>query len=682
MKIVICEKKSQAESIAQALKVPSISKLNFKDESYLITFLQGHVLSLKNAEEYDQSFSKWSREQLPILPKPFLIKENKETSFLIENIDSQISNLPIKSVVCATDAGREGELIFRYLYNHLKLQLPIERLWISSLTNEAIQSGFNSLRPGKEFDNLFKAAFARACADWIVGINLTRLFSVLSKSLVRVGRVTTPTLWMIVERDKQIDSHVKHFNYSISAKSLGMEFKLVSEGVHEFKTEFQADSYFSKVANATEALLLSPIENRKRVNPPKLYSLDTLQQDANKLFGFTAKKTLEIAQNLYDKHKLISYPRTSSEFLSKDMISEARDIGKVHGVSEEFEEAFFENNIPRYFNDDKVTDHHAILPTTKTVESLNKDEENLYNLILKRFSAIFMDYAVLTEYTLTIKIDKYEFLSKFSTLDKAGFLNFLKPDSLSNYLDKSKLQFPDSNTFVQVSDIKKNKVEGKPPKRFTDSSLLSSMKNAAKYVDETIRNNLKDIGIGTQATRADIIENLVRSGYVKRNGKSLVSTSIGKKIISFLPTLFSQPSLTANWESRLELIENGQMSAAEFVQDVKSQVSKIVELEYDPKEFHMAETQEKLCACPSCGGDVLDKKSFYGCSKYKEGCHFTISKIIASKKITPNQVRTLVEKGETAKIKGFKSKKGSFDTKLFLSFESNGKSKISFYKNS
>jgi DNA topoisomerase-3 len=682
LKLIICEKKSQAESIANSLNVPSANKLNFISNSFIVTFLQGHVMSLKNADEYDKTYSKWKFEDLPILPKPFQIKENKETAFLIENIDSLISNNSIQSIVCATDAGREGELIFRYVYNHLKISLPIERLWISSLTSEAIQTGFQNLRPGKDYDNLFRAAFARACADWLVGINFTRLYSILSKSLVRVGRVTTPTLWMIVERDKLIDSHKKHFNYSISCKALSLDFKLSSEDISIFKTKFQAESYFSKVKDLNKAIFLEPILERKKMNPPKLFSLDTLQQEANKLFGFTAKKTLELAQLLYDKHKLISYPRTSSEFLSLDMINEAREIGAFHKLNESMSSDFFENNTKRYFNDHKVTDHHAIIPTKQTASSLNKDEGSLYNIILKRFSAIFMDFAIICEHTIKLDAAGNLFVSKFRTLEKAGYLKYLSEDSISNYHDTSVLNnLPKMNDTVSIDKPSFDEIEAKAPNRFTDSSLLSSMKNAGKFVDETLRKNLKDIGIGTQATRADIIENLVRSAYVERKGKSLVSTKVGKKIISFLPTAFSQPTLTADWESKLELIEQGNYSAKEFLDEVKTQVSKIISTDFNFEDFEIIKEQAKLCSCPSCDGDVVDKKSFYGCSNYKSGCKFTLSKTIASKKLTSLQARKLIEDKETSKIKGFKSKKGTFDTKLFLELAEDGKSKISFFKN-
>jgi DNA topoisomerase-3 len=679
MKLVICEKKSQAEAIAGALNVPTFNRLYFNNDQYVITFLQGHVLSLKIPGEYDPKFRKWSLDDLPIFPKKFVVVENDSTSFLLENIDSLVSNNIFETVVCATDAGREGELIFRYVYAHLKLDLPIERLWISSLTDESILKGFDNLKSGDLYKNLFKAAYSRACADWLIGMNLSRYYSLLSNSKVRVGRVTTPTLWMIVDRDNSIDSHKQHFTYSIEAKYSDFIFKYEKEELSNWNTLYQAQSYYDMVKDFKSATFKEPVVKEKTINPPKLFSLDTLQQVANEKFGFTAKKTLELAQSLYDKHKAISYPRTSSEYLTDDMIDEVKTIAKCHDLEMDFNN--FQENQSRYFNNEKVDDHHAIIPTNKTPLHLTEDENNIFNIVLQRFVFMFTKSAVVSEYTLILYQTGHRFVSKFNVLKSKGFLITYPLEDLKKYKEQQIVEhLPKVDELIGIDSIEIKTHEVSAPKRFNDSTLLNSMKHAEKYLEGAQKASLKDVGIGTQATRADIIENLVISGYVERKGKSLASTKVGKTIISFMPPLLTQPALTADWEIKLSLIENGEYQPSTFLNEIKASITSLLSANVDSEIYQIRKEDNVLCSCPNCSGSILDKKSFYGCSNYKEGCLFTLNKKVASKTLTTLQAKKLIENKETGIIKGFKSAKGVFDSKLYLSILKDGKTKISFYK--
>ena len=595
MKLVICEKPSVAKAVASALGVTSRADGCFEGNGLIVSWCVGHLVSPMDAAGYDLGYKKWKYDDLPILPEPFryVLAKGKEDAF--QNLKHLMEREDVTELVNACDAGREGELIFRLAYEMAGCQKPFSRLWISSMEDAAIREGFQNLRPGAEYDPLYQSALCRQKADWLIGINATRLFSVLYHRTLNVGRVQTPTLAMLVDRDSKITMFRKEKYHHVRLTLGGAE--AVSEKI---AAPEEAEALRAACAGA-EAVCASVTREQKKEAPPRLYDLTTLQREANRIFGYTAKQTLDYAQSLYEK-KLLTYPRTDSRYLTADMAETASAVLHLAAKAPPFDGCgeFFPD-VSLLVNDGKVSDHHAILPT--------------------------------------LELEKAE--------DEA------EPDPLPD--------FTEGQTFDQVEAAVTEHFTT-PPKAYTEDTLLSAMENAGK---DDIPEDAERRGLGTPATRAAILEKLVAAGFVERKGKSLIPTKAGINLVTVLPDALTSPMLTAEWEQKLTGIARSEADPAEFLAGITGMARELVKQyshisEEGQKLF--APEREAVGLCPRCGKPVYEgRKNFY-CSD--RSCQFVLWKddrfwTSRKKELTRKMAGDLLKKGRTS-VKGMWSeKKGS-----------------------
>ena len=673
MKLIIAEKPSVAKSIASALGVKSGADGSFQGNGYIISWCVGHLVSPMDAAGYNENFKKWRYDDLPILPEPFryVIAPGKEAAF--ENLRTLMNRPDVDTVVNACDAGREGELIFRLVYEMTDCTKPIQRLWISSMEDSAIREGMKDLHPGAEYDALYKSALCRQKADWLVGINATRLFSVLYHRTLNVGRVQTPTLAMLAEREAKTLTFRKEKYHHVRLKVNGAE--AVSE-----KIVSPEDA--EKVKNACadrSAVCVSVKREQKKEQPPKLYDLTTLQREANRIFGYTAKQTLDYAQTLYEK-KLLTYPRTDSRYLTSDMAETASCVIHLAAKVPPFDKCrTFYPLVELMVSDKDVTDHHAIIPTMETekadISALPVGERNLFLLVCCRLlcaSASPYEYETVTA---TFECEGHTFTAKGKHILSEGwreieriFRSFLKEKPEDE--DGADLpELTEGKTYDNVSaDITEHYTQ--PPKPYTEDTLLSAMENAGKadMPDEAERK-----GLGTPATRAAIIEKLVSAGFVERKGKNLIPTKAGMNLVTVLPEPLTSPMLTAEWEQKLTEIAKGSADQDEFMDGICAMVKDTVST-----YSHISEEGQKLFApekevignCPRCGKPVYEGKSNFACSD--RSCSFVLWKndrfwTSRKKELTKKMAADLLKKGRTA-VKGMWSeKKGdTYDATVIL----------------
>lgn len=682
MKIIIAEKPAVARDIARVLNCNKKRDGYIEGNGYKITWAFGHLVEIAAPEKMNESWSgAWSLEKLPMLPERWaftITKDGKKQFNVIKKLFNESNE-----IICATDAGREGEHIFRLIYKMTGCEKPIKRLWISSLTDKSIQRGFDNLHAGKDFNNLAAAAMSRAKADWITGLNFTRAYTVHNGQLCTVGRVQTPTLALIVNREHEITRFKKSFYYEIvAALKEGFKAKYVNaEGKPALDDKSLAEAIYSEIKGAEKGNVKKVAKKTKRQNPPPLYNLLGLQKDGNKMYGITAANTLKIAQALYEKHKLISYPRTESCHISTDMVDGFRAL--IGGLPENYKK-FKDRAIERmdaghklskaYVDDHKLTDHHAIIPTRKKYkpEELSENEKNLYILICERFISIFLPGYVTEETKIELEIENRDFLARGTRVVSLGWRELKKPEKREDTLPEIK-----GGQTLYVDNMEFQEKERKPPKRYNESSLLTAMKSAGKKIDDkSLAELIKKSGLGTPATRAAIIERLIKTGYINREKKNLVPSKKGINLIGRVDETIKNPEMTAAWEEKLKKIEHGKYKAADFDQAIVDFVKKVMPMVKKSGKFHSPEI-ESLGKCPSCKeGDVVENQKAYGCNRWKDGCKFVIWKEIAKKEISRAIAKELIEKGKTNKIKGFKSKKGkSFSTVLKLD---NGKVSFEF----
>lgn len=677
MKLVIAEKPSVGQSIASVIGATDRHDGYLEGNGYIVSWCFGHLVSLCQADAYDMKYAKWIKEDLPILPEQFKweVTSDKKSQFKV--LRSLMFRNDVDEIICATDAGREGELIFRLVYNEIKCNKPFSRLWISSMEDSSIRDGFNNLRPGYDFDNLYNAAVARSEADWLVGINATRLFTTLYGRKLTVGRVQTPTLAMLVDRSDQIKNFVKqkYFNVHLELD----DFDAVKEKIFD---EDEADRIVDK-CNGQNAVITSVTNNRKTVNPPKLYDLTTLQREANRFLGMTAQQTLNATQSLYEK-KLVTYPRTDSRFLTEDMEDTARSMVDLLRKLMVFGKASTgEPDIKRILNSKKVTDHHAIIPTAEigkaNIAELPRDEQDILKLISKQLlcatgtAHIYMDTEVL------VTCGGEEFKAKGKTVLENGWKSVDKAyRSFIGNTDKSDepeaKELPEVTNGQILNDVSTTKSEHytNPPKPYTEDSLLSSMETAG---NEDFDEDTEKKGIGTPATRASMIEKIIACHYAERKGKQLIPTEAGITLISILPDVLKSPKLTADWENSLMQIERGEKSAEDFISSISVFTGNMVRTNMQVSDeaagcFGDASVKEVIGKCPRCGSPVYEgQKSFY-CSN--NDCKFFIvkdNKLLASmkKKVTKTMVAGLLDKGRVH-VKGLYSQKKDklFDADIVL----------------
>lgn len=651
MILVIAEKPSVGAAIGKVLGASCRKDGYLEGNNYIVSWCVGHLVGLADASSYDERFAKWRYSDLPIVPDEWLFEVPKDKQKQFKVLCDLMLDKRVTELVCATDAGREGELIFRLVYKKAGCTKPFKRLWISSLEDSAIREGFAHLRSSGEYDRLYEAALARSKADWIVGINGTRLFSTLYHKKLVVGRVQTPTLAMLVEREGKISTFhkEKYFNVHISKENLTADLEKV-------KTEEEAKAV-AAACDKKQAVVSSLKKETKTVNPPRLYDLTTLQREANRYYGFTAQQALDLVQSLYEK-KLLTYPRTDSQFITEDMESTARQvIGIVSRKLPLFGGITHEPDIGRITNNAKVTDHHAIIPTVQLEKQdlgeLPESEQKIIRLVAMRLLSATGEKHIYDETSVTLTCEGYEFRAKGKTVVQDGWKAIerrFKESLKSKEKDEPERSLPSLNEKDILSSVDASVTEHytSPPKPYTEDSLLSAMETAgnAEFDDDTEKK-----GLGTPATRAGIIEKLVKGGFVERKGKSLVPTKDGNNLVCVLPEQITSPSMTAEWENTLMQIERGNADADKFLSGIVGMTSELVKAypflsEAEANRFDTG--RESIGKCPRCGSPVYVGKGNYYCSnKECSFCMWEDNKFFSSKKkkLTKKIAAELLDKG-------------------------------------
>ena len=674
MKLVICEKPSVAKSIASALGVTSRADGYFEGGGWLISWCIGHLVGLADAAAYDDRYKKWRYEDLPILPNPFCYVVSEEKAAQFHVLQSLMERPDVTELVNACDAGREGELIFRIVYEAAGCSKPFSRLWISSMEDAAIREGFADLRPGADYDSLYQSALCRQKADWLIGINASRLFSVLYHRTLNVGRVQTPTLAMLADRDSKIVLFRKEKYHHV---------RLALEGAEAVSDRIVSSEDAQTIRDACDgqrAVCVSGAREKKTEKPPKLYDLTTLQREANRVFGYTAKQTLDYAQSLYEK-KLLTYPRTDSRYLTGDMAETASVVLHLAARVPPFDACpeFFPD-VLALVNDKEVSDHHALIPTLELekadVPALPVGERNILLLVCCKLLCAAAEHFVYEAVTATFDCGGHTFTAKGKQVLSQGwraiqevFRSSLKEKPEDEDAEGVLPALTEGQVFEPVSASVTEHFTS-PPKPYTEDTLLSAMENAGK---EDMPDEAERKGLGTPATRAAIIEKLVSGGFVERKGKNLIPTKAGVNLVTVLPELLTSPKLTADWEQRLNEVAKGQVSPEDFMDGIEVMAAELVR-----KYSHISEDGQKLFQpeketvglCPRCGKPVYEGKKNFACSD--RACQFVMWKndrfwTSRRKEMTRKMAADLLKKGRTS-VKGMWSeKKGStYDVVVIL----------------
>ena len=563
MKLVIAEKPSVAISIAKVIGATKKKDGYYEGNGYRISWCIGHLIQMANPDSYDEKYAKWNMTDLPIIPKEYMYEVAKSTKKQFAILKKLMNDKEIDTVINACDAGREGESIFRLVYNQVNCKKKMKRLWISSMEDSAIKEGFDNLKDGKDYDNLFESAQARAVADWLVGMNISRLYSCLYQQNYSVGRVQTPTLAMIVKRDDEIANFKKEKYYTVELSTNG--FTLSTDRIDD---EVAAEQLLNLVGDKIE--ITDVIQKEKITKPDLPFDLTTLQRECNKYFGYSAKQTLDYAQSLYEK-KLITYPRTDSRCLTEDMI--VSTVNNILGKND-----FDTGRIKTVFNSKKVTDHHAIIPTISSlkedVSELPPSEAKVYFLISDKFHAS-VGYPLIENITkIVAEFGGFEFTSSGKVIKDEGFTKYLKEYKSQNNEDT---ELPDVivGGVISIEDKEIKEKFTQPPKHFTEDTLLKSMEIAGNdALEKGVEVERK--GLGTPATRAGIIENLIFKGFVERDKKNLVATHKGISLVTILSDSFKSAETTAKWEMELSDIAQGKSSKEEFLEEIENEIKEVV----------------------------------------------------------------------------------------------------------
>lgn len=691
MKMCIAEKPSVAKEIAGVLGASARRNGYFEGNGYCVTWTFGHLCSLQEPHEYTEKWKQWNLAVLPMIPSKFRIKliedEGIKKQFAI--IEELVSKAEM--VINCGDAGQEGELIQRWVLTKAKCSVPVKRLWISSLTEEAIREGFNKLMDAADFDTLYAAGSARAIGDWLLGMNATRAYTLKygsGKNVLSIGRVQTPTLALIVDRQKAIENFKPETYWEIKTDYRGGIFSSLKG---RFTTKEEAEAMIQKIAAAE--LEITGVERKKAMeHPPKLFDLTLLQVECNKKYAFTAENTLKIIQSLYEK-KLTTYPRVDTNFLPNDQYAKVPGILKGLKPYEALTRPILAGGKIRksakVFNDKKITDHHAIIPTGVFTYDMTPDEKRVYDLVAKRFIAVFYPDCEIANTTVMAKAGEEEFKATGKQIiDPAWRVVFGNTADKQN--DENVLPVYEKGEHgPHLPEIQEK--ETQPPKYYTEADLLRAMETAGKQVeDEELRDLMKENGIGRPSTRAGIIETLLKRHYIRKDKKRILATPTGTELIDTIQNdLLKSAELTGQWEKKLRMIEDGKYEVALFMEELKSMVNEIVHFvkHASAKTIAVAEEEEQqeppkekkkrtpkvpaepvVLTCPKCGnGHIVKGKTAWGCTLYKKSCDFLIPLVIAEKKLTQKQVETLILKGETGKLSGFRDSEGNpFSGKLKL----------------
>ena len=639
--LVLAEKPSVGRDIAKVLGCKNDKNGYMEGSKYVVTWALGHLVTLADPESYDDRYKSWNIEDLPILPKQLRTVVIKKTSKQFNIVKSLMNRDDIGEIVVATDAGREGELVARWIIEKAKVKKSIKRLWISSNTDKAIKDGFNKLKDIKDYDNLYYSAIARSEADWIVGINATRALTTKYNAQLSCGRVQTPTLGMILKREEEIKSFIpkEYYTLDIKGSKLNQNIKFTWQDKHNSSSTFNKDK-IEKIANKVKNKELEVVEvnkvNKKKYSPA-LYDLTELQRDANKIYGYSAKETLSIMQKLYEHHKVLTYPRTDSRYLTDDIVETLKDRIKAVNVSDYSRVCakLLKSNIKAnksFVDNSKVSDHHAIIPTEERVflGDLSQKERRIFDLVVKRFLSVLCPPFEYVETKIKGVVEGETFIAKGNQITSLGWKETYKDlDDEETYESIPNIQ---SNSKLCINEVKINSVKTNPPAYLNEGTLLTSME----------KNNL-----GTVATRADIIEKLFNSFLIEKNGKDILITSKGKQLLELVPNELKTPELTSNWEKKLQDISNGKLNKNIFINDMKNYSKDIVkEIKNSDSKFkHDNITRNK---CPECGKYMLEVNGKKGkmlvCEDRECNTRKTISQITNSR--CPNCHKKLELRGE------------------------------------
>lgn len=683
-KLVITEKPSVAQSIAKVLSATKRCNGYLEGNGYLVSWCVGHLVELAPPDHYDERYKKWKKEDLPILPANWRYTVSSGTKKQFNILKELMNRDDVDSLICATDAGREGELIFRLVYHQCRCRKPFERLWISSMEDSAIRDGFRHLKPGTEYDALYKAALCRERSDWIVGINATRLFSVLYGNTLNVGRVMSPTLALTVMREAAIAAFISEPFYTVKIQMDG--FTASSERI---KLKGEAEKLAADCKEASAAVTKVERKNRKE-KPPLLYDLTTLQREANKIMGYTAQQTLDYTQSLYEK-KMVTYPRTDSRYLTEDMAAMIPDL--VQKTAKKF--SFSDEAVPvqagQVINNKKVTDHHAIIPTKTAAETdlsaLPAGEQAVLELIARRLVCAVGIPCESDETAVELSCAGSVFKAKGSIVTEPGWKAFISgTESGKEDKEEDASSIPDVQNGIELTVREAVCKEGKtvPPKHYTEATLLQAMENADA---EEMPEDAERKGLGTPATRAGIIEKLVRTGFLERTGnkktKYLIPTQKGTALVTILPEQIQSASMTAEWEEKLLEIERGKYSGDAFMGEIEAMISDLVknyQIVPDAEILMQKQKSQEIGKCPVCGNDVIEGAKGWFCAN--RSCPFALWKQnryfdSIGKKLTVSVAEKLLANGKV-RMKGCKSAKTgkTFDVVLILEIDADGKARF------
>ena len=680
MKLVIAEKPSVAMSLAAVLGATERKDGYLEGSGYLVSWCVGHLLELAQPEAYKEQYAKWRYEDLPILPENWKYEVPKDKKTQLALLCRLMKDKRVDSVVCATDAGREGELIFRLVYEYAGCNKPMERLWISSMEDAAIREGFDHLRPGSDYDKLYDAAVCRAGADWLIGINATRLFSVLYGVTLNVGRVMSPTLALLVQRESDIESFISKPFYvpEITCGGFTASGEKMTERSEAEKIRMDCDH--------NSAFVRSVEKQVKTIQPPRLYDLTTLQRECNRIYGYTAQQTLDYVQSLYEK-KLATYPRTDSQYLTKDMqVTAASLILWLRDNMPFGKGCAGEPDIDRVTDDSKVTDHHAIIPTVEIARTdlseLPSGERDVLTLLAVRLLCATTQANRFEAVTAMLDCQGYTFTAKGKTILQSGWKEVERIHRMSirqsetEHRENEAVALPvlqEGQTFEAVSaSLREGKTS--PPKHYTEDTLLSAMETAGA---EDMPDDAERKGLGTPATRAATLEKLVSAGFVQRKKKQLISTEKGRNLIAVLPDNIKSPILTAEWESMLKQVEHGELSATSFMDQI-ADMSRTLVKEHTAPEKRFADlfpssretAHEAVGVCPRCGAPVYEGKKGFFCDNRE--CSFALwkdNRFFSSKKksITKSVAAALLKEGRISMSGLYSEKTGkTYDAEVIL----------------
>ncbi|MEC4694340.1 DNA topoisomerase III [Bacillus anthracis] len=619
--VVIAEKPSVARDIARVLKCDKKGNGYLEGSKYIVTWALGHLVTLADPESYDVKYKKWNLEDLPMLPERLKLTVIKQTGKQFNAVKSQLLRKDVNEIIVATDAGREGELVARWIIDKVRINKPIKRLWISSVTDKAIKDGFANLKPGKAYDNLYASAVARSEADWYIGLNATRALTTRFNAQLNCGRVQTPTVAMIANREDEIKNFKAQTYYGIEAQTTN-QLKLTWQDANGNSRSFNKEKIdgIVKGLDKHNATVLEIDKKQKKSFSPGLYDLTELQRDANKKFGYSAKETLNIMQKLYEQHKVLTYPRTDSRYISSDIVGTLPERLKACGVGEYRPLAHKVLQKPikankSFVDDSKVSDHHAIIPTEGYVNfsAFTDKERKIYDLVVKRFLAVLSPAFEYEQLTLRTKVGNETFIARGKTILHAGwkevYENRFEDDDVMDDVKEQLLPRIEKGDTLTVKLIMQTSGQTKAPARFNEATLLSAMENPTKYMDtqnKQLADTLKSTGgLGTVATRADIIDKLFNSFLIEKRGKDIHITSKGRQLLDLVPEELKSPTLTGEWEQKLEAIAKGKLKKEVFISEMKNYTKEIVsEIKSSDKKYKHDNISTK--SCPDCGKPMLE----------------------------------------------------------------------------